>query len=214
MVQVILGIGLLGWWAHRRDRRTARRDEALKFIEQTASRLNVVFSAAFGLIQRGDLSEAGKFYAGVGRLFDRRLAIRVKSEALFGCRDFAKAYERIMFQLKECRQALQGYEDRHDDSQLLSAVKSAVPPEDHDDLELWGSATGPGALPKPWGYLETWLEWLWSMSDELLSEALKAALKGQRRFQFTPGLSLRRQPEGIARRHRIRKLLMVSRDRS
>jgi len=191
IVQLILGAGLLGWWSHRRDRRTSRRQEAIKFIEETASLLNDALSNLFFIVRNKNQKSLKRFQILVGRLFRNRLGIRVKSQALLGSRDFSKNYEIIMHQLGKCRMALQSFWESQDIQKAVETIESAIPTMEREDFRTWANAEG--NQPSPWSHFYIWAEWIWSNTDNLLANALDSALKSKKKFKFQHKGSLRQR---------------------
>ena len=182
IVQVILGAGLLSWWSYRRDQRTSRRQEAIKFIEEIANLLNEPLSSLFFIVRHEDFKQLKNFYRLVGHLYGKRLSIRVKSQSLLGTRDFSQNYEDIMYQLDKCRKALKLYYQSQDVNKTIQEIEKAIPSSDINDLRLWANAKG-NQTP-PWGYFYVWAEWIWSTSDYLLAEALNSTINNKSKFKL------------------------------
>jgi len=131
IVELILGAGLLGWWSHRRDQRTLRRQEAIKFIEETANLLNDARSTLFFIVRNRNAESLEKFQILVGHLFTKRFGVHIKSQALLGSRDFSKNYEIIMHQLGRCRMALQSFWESQDVQKTVEIIEAAI--SDHGE---------------------------------------------------------------------------------
>ncbi len=184
VTQVLIGAGLLGWWSHRRDQKITRRNQAIKFIEETADLCNATISKLFGLVHNRSLDGLNEFSSLVGRLFEKRLGTRIKSQALLGSRDFSKEYEKIMFHLRDCREALKLFSESQDTTQTIEAIESGAPSKEIPDFTLWADAEG--GPPRPWGHFDVWAEWMWSRTDYLLAKALSSAIKNEPMFKLSP----------------------------
>ena len=191
ILQVLLGAGLLGWWSYRRDQRTSRRQEAIKFIEETSNLLNDALSNLFFIVRNKNPKNLEKFQILVGRLFTKRLGIHVKSQALLGSRDFSKNYEIIMHQLGRCRMALQSICESQDIEKTVETIESAIPTPEREDFRTWAIAEG--NQPLPWGHFYIWAEWIWSNTDNLLANALDSALKNKKKFKHELKVSLQQK---------------------
>ncbi len=191
IVQLMLGAWLLGWWSYRRDQRTSRRQEAIKFIEETTSLLNDALANLFFIVRNKNPKSLKRFQILVGRLFRNRLGIRVKSQALLGSLDFSKNYEIIMHQLSKCRIALQAFWELQDTQKAVETIESAIPTMNREDFRAWANAEG--NQPSPWKHFYILAEYIWSTTDNLLANALDSALKSKKKFKFQHKDSLRQR---------------------